>query len=46
VGADGVTVYIPPGDYGMSTWVSLSGGKAWALQLDCIIYRTGYVPDF
>jgi hypothetical protein len=39
----GGTVYIPPGDYGMSTWVSLSGGTAWALQLDGIIYRTGYV---
>ncbi|OWP07310.1 rhamnogalacturonan hydrolase [Marssonina coronariae] len=35
------TVYVPPGDYGMSTWVSLSGGSAWALQLDGIIYRTG-----
>lgn len=38
----GGTVYIPAGDYGMSTWVTLSGGTAWALQLDGIIYRTGY----
>ncbi|KAK2627152.1 hypothetical protein QTJ16_003118 [Diplocarpon rosae] len=37
----GGTVYVPPGDYGMSTWVSLNGGSAWALQLDGIIYRTG-----
>jgi len=34
-------VYVPPGDYGMSTWVSLSGGQNWAFQLDGIIYRTG-----
>ncbi len=38
----GGTVYVPPGNYGMSTWVTLSGGNAWALQLDGIIYRTGY----
>jgi rhamnogalacturonan hydrolase len=38
----GGTVYVPPGDYGMSTWVTLSGGTAWALQLDGIIYRVGY----
>lgn len=36
-------VYVPPGDYGMSTWVSLSGGQDWAFQLDGIIYRTGLV---
>jgi rhamnogalacturonan hydrolase len=30
----------------MSTWVSLTGGKAWALQLDGIIYRTGSVAFF
>ncbi|KAM0155045.1 hypothetical protein ACHAQE_006947 [Botrytis cinerea] len=37
----GGTVYVPPGDYGMSTWITLSGGSAWALKLDGIIYRTG-----
>lgn len=37
----GGTVYVPPGDYGMSTWVTLSGGSAWALKLDGIIYRVG-----
>ncbi|CAK7214192.1 hypothetical protein SBRCBS47491_002065 [Sporothrix bragantina] len=37
----GGIVYVPPGEYGMSTWVSLSGGQGWALQLDGIIYRTG-----
>jgi hypothetical protein len=26
----------------MKTWVTLSGGSAWAFQLDGIIYRTGY----
>lgn len=34
-------VYIPPGDYALENWVTLSGGSAWALQLDGIIYRTG-----
>ncbi|CAK7227785.1 hypothetical protein SEUCBS140593_006693 [Sporothrix eucalyptigena] len=37
----GGIIYVPPGEYGMSTWVSLSGGSGWALQLDGIIYRTG-----
>jgi rhamnogalacturonan hydrolase len=32
---------IPSGDYALSTWVSLSGGNKWALQLDGTIYRTG-----
>lgn len=36
-----VLVYVPAGDYGMSTWVTLSGGSAWAFQLDGVIYRTG-----
>ncbi|KAL6235692.1 RGase A [Aspergillus navahoensis] len=39
--ADGGVVYIPPGDYAIETWVKLSGGKACAIQLDGIIYRTG-----
>lgn len=38
---DGGVVVIPEGDYAMSTWVTLSGGSTWALQLDGIIYRTG-----
>lgn len=37
----GGTVYVPPGEYGMSTWASLSGGQGWALQMDGVIYRTG-----
>ncbi|KAF2816352.1 rhamnogalacturonase A [Mytilinidion resinicola] len=37
----GGTVVIPSGDYALSTWVTLNGGSAWALQLDGIIYRTG-----
>ncbi|KAK3068080.1 hypothetical protein LTR53_014627 [Teratosphaeriaceae sp. CCFEE 6253] len=37
----GGVVVIPAGDFALGAWVSLSGGKAWALQLDGIIYRTG-----
>jgi rhamnogalacturonan hydrolase len=37
----GGTVLIPSGNYALSTWVTLNGGSAWALQLDGIIYRTG-----
>src|SRR5438045_2247462 len=37
----GGTVVIPAGDYVMNTWVSLTGGSGWALQLDGVIYRTG-----
>ena len=37
----GGVVVIPSGDYALGTWVTLSGGNAWALQLDGIIYRTG-----
>lgn len=37
----GGIVWIPSGDYAMSTWQTLSGGSGWALQLDGIIYRTG-----
>lgn len=37
----GGVVKIPSGDYALETWVTLSGGSAWALQLDGILYRTG-----
>jgi rhamnogalacturonan hydrolase len=37
----GGVVYIPPGGYALANWVTLSGGSAWALQLDGQIYRTG-----
>lgn len=37
----GGTVIVPSGDYALKTWVTFEGGKAWALQLDGIIYRTG-----
>ncbi|KXT01866.1 hypothetical protein AC578_2163 [Pseudocercospora eumusae] len=37
----GGVVVIPSGDYALSTWVTLNGGEAWALQLDGTIYRTG-----
>ena len=38
---DGGLVYIPSGNYLLKRWVTLSGGSAWALQLDGIIYRGG-----
>jgi rhamnogalacturonan hydrolase len=38
---DGGVVYIPPGDYAFSSWVTLSSGKNTAIQLDGILYRTG-----
>lgn len=34
-------VLIPSGDYGMETFVTLTGANAWALQLDGIIFRMG-----
>jgi rhamnogalacturonan hydrolase len=37
----GGTVVVPSGNYAMKTWATFEGGKAWALQLDGIIYRTG-----
>lgn len=37
----GGLVYVPSGKYAMDTWVTLSGGNAWALQIDGQIYRTG-----
>lgn len=37
----GGVVVIPSGDYALANWVTLSGGTAWALQLDGVISRTG-----
>lgn len=37
----GGTVVVPAGDFAMKTWATFEGGKAWALQLDGTIYRTG-----
>ncbi|KAK3640495.1 hypothetical protein LTR56_011833 [Elasticomyces elasticus] len=37
----GGVVVIPTGNYALGIWVSLSGGNAWALQLDGTILRTG-----
>ncbi|KAL6706220.1 hypothetical protein ACN47E_005955 [Coniothyrium glycines] len=37
----GGTVVVPSGDYALKTWVTFESGKAWALQLDGTIYRTG-----
>lgn len=39
--SSGGVVVVPEGDFALSTWVTLSGGEAWALQLDGTIYRTG-----
>lgn len=38
----GGQVYIPPGEYGLGTWVSLTRGSAVSINIDGIIYRTGY----
>jgi len=37
----GGQVYIPPGSYGISTWVSLTGGTGVSIRLDGVIYRIG-----
>jgi len=37
----GGVVQIPSGNYALGSWVTLSGGSAWALQLDGVISRTG-----
>jgi rhamnogalacturonan hydrolase len=37
----GGEVYIPAGSYGMSTWVTLTGGTGVSIRLDGVIYRTG-----
>lgn len=39
--SSGGVVVIPSGNYALATWVTLSGGNAWALQLDGTITRTG-----
>lgn len=28
----------------MATWVTLSGGNAWGINMEGVIYRTGYLP--
>lgn len=37
----GGEVYIPEGDYGLSTWLTLSGGQGISINLEGTIYRTG-----
>lgn len=39
--ASGGEVLVPEGDYGLSTWVSLSGGQGVSLNIEGTIYRTG-----
>ncbi|KAF7979129.1 hypothetical protein HWV62_43355 [Athelia sp. TMB] len=36
----GSTLYVPPGNYGMATWVTLDDGVQWAFQMDGFITRT------
>lgn len=38
---DGGEVYIPAGDYGLETWVTLSKGSGVSINIEGIIYRTG-----
>ncbi|KAJ5703283.1 hypothetical protein N7493_011672, partial [Penicillium malachiteum] len=35
----GGLIYVPEGKYSLQTWVSLSNGNAWALQIDGILWR-------
>ncbi|KAF8914337.1 rhamnogalacturonan-hydrolase [Gymnopilus junonius] len=35
------TLYVPPGNYNMQTWQTLTGGTKWAFQMDGVITRTG-----
>ncbi|KAF4555207.1 Rhamnogalacturonase B-like protein [Elsinoe fawcettii] len=37
----GGVVVIPAGNYALNTWVNLSGGAGWALQLDGVLNRVG-----
>ncbi|KAJ5895618.1 hypothetical protein N7495_007309 [Penicillium taxi] len=37
---DGGVVYVPSGDYALSSWVTLTGGSSCAIRLDGILYRT------
>ena len=37
----GGEVYIPPGNYGLANWVTVSGGESVSINLEGIIYRTG-----
>lgn len=34
-------MYIPTGSYGLSTWITLTGGTGVSINLEGIIYRTG-----
>ncbi|KAH8646097.1 pectin lyase fold/virulence factor [Xylariales sp. PMI_506] len=39
--ASGGIVNIPSGNFAMATWVTLSGGNAWGINLEGTILRTG-----
>lgn len=38
---DGGQVYIPTGDYGLATWVTLKSGSGVSINIEGTIYRTG-----
>jgi rhamnogalacturonan hydrolase len=38
----GGVVVVPSGSYALSSWVTLSGGNAWALQLDGSEYTDAF----
>ncbi|KAG5930376.1 hypothetical protein E4U42_001621 [Claviceps africana] len=40
----GGEVYIPAGEYGLGTWVSLANGKHIALNIEGTVFRTGSGP--
>lgn len=35
------TVYIPAGDYGLATWLTLKHGNAVSINIEGTIHRTG-----
>jgi rhamnogalacturonan hydrolase len=37
----GGTIVIPPGDWGLRTWVNMRGGSGFAIQWDGTIHRSG-----
>lgn len=39
--ATGGEVYIPSGNYGLASWLTLTGGSGVSINLEGIIYRTG-----
>lgn len=38
----GGNIVIPPGDWGLGTWVNFNGGSGWSIQWEGTIYRNGH----